>query len=323
MYICSEKENFKRRMIIAIFIFYMAYLFFGYTAAAVVLGTITERHVEYYPDAENILSGTMTHDEVGLESKEVFLKTDDGETVWCAVTVPPSPKGAVIHLSGMMNPSATLFYGHSALLHKNGYASIILEMRAHGSSSGGRISLGYREHLDVKAVLEYIESDKQLCDIPIVIHGVSMGGATAINAFGLYDDIDACIAMSPYASFEKQAQLWATQWSGVLMPFSGQIINSMLYAERVLYGDDVLTVTPYNQIQKSGGRPILLIACSGDKTVSPENSLLLKEICPDAELWMRESDEHLIVKDRDYRNVEKDTEYCERILGFLNNVCGS
>jgi len=321
MYIRSQKEKFIRRMIIAIFVFYVAYLFFGYTAASIVLGTITGRHVEYHTDAENKLSGTVTDEQVGLDSNEIFLKTEDGETVWCAVTVPENPKGTVIHLSGMMNPSATHFYGHSSMLYDNGYASVILEMRAHGSSSGERISLGYKEHLDVKAVLQYIAGDSRLKELPIIIHGVSMGGATAINAFGLYDEIDACIAMSPYASFEKQAELWVTQWSDAFILFSGQIRLSMKYALLDIYGSDANTVTPYNQIQNANGRPVFLIACEEDTTVPYENTLLLKEACPEAQLWTRKSDEHLVVNDRDYLGVENDTEYCAKLLEFLDSVC--
>ena len=36
--------------------------------------------------------------------------------------------------------------------------------------------------------------------VPIVIQGVSMGGAIAINAFGQLEDIDGLIAASAYSN---------------------------------------------------------------------------------------------------------------------------
>jgi hypothetical protein len=45
----------------------------------------------------------------------------------------------------------------------------------------------------------------------------------------------------------------------------------------------------------------------------------LKEAYPQAEVWIRDSWEHFIVKDCDFKNVEKDKEYCIKILGFLEN----
>lgn len=299
---------------------FLALIFFLYIAPVAVLNIILNRHVEYSPgDAPT--SGICSPSEFNLTPQDTLLLTEDGEHVWCSQVLPKSePKGVVICLSGLINPSVTHYYGSAAFLAEHGYATILLETRAHGNSSGDMISLGYNEVLDVKAVLEYINANNQLRDIPIIILGVSMGGSTAINAFGLYNEIDACIAMSPYCSFETQAALWVDQFipKEISAP---TVYNSMQYALINIFGSKALTITPEKQILNSAGRPMLIIAAADDPGVMSENSRILHSLYPNSELWLRNSDTHLIINDSDYRNVINDTEYCQKILDFLNNVC--
>ncbi|HHT56303.1 MAG TPA: hypothetical protein GXZ73_01735 [Herbinix luporum] len=77
---------------------------------------------------------------------------------------------------------------------------------------------------------------------------------------------------------------------------------------------------PELQIQNAKGRPVAIIACSGDDSVPVENTYILKECADYADVWIRDSWEHFIVKDCNFKNVEEDTEYCDYIKQFIQKV---
>ncbi len=287
----------------------------------IALTILVRRHVNYrgeetprYP-----LQGIYSSSDYGLEEIVHTFDTADGESLWCSEIQADEPKGVVIYLTGIMQPSITYFYGHAAWMQQNGYSSFLLEVRSHGSSTGKLIGLGYTEVADVQAVVEYIKSCEKYASLPMVIHGVSMGGAIAINAFGQIPEIDACIAMSPYASFETQLDLLLEQMKipKIIRQIEAPILRQAL---KWNYGSSTVEMlSPYNQIQNAKGRPVLLIACSGDNSVPVENTHILQQGYPDAEVWIRDSWEHFIVKDCNFSKVIEDIEYCSRILTWISS----
>ena len=170
------------------------------------LNLYLNRHVNYkgYETTDYPLQGIYEASDYGINEKQMYLTTEDGYDVWCSEIEVENPKGVIIYLTGIDQPSITYFYGHASWMQKEGYASILLEVRGHGESEGNRICLGYEEYKDVQAVVDYIKHNEEYKDIPIIIQGVSMGGAIAINSFGQIPDIDVLIAMSPYSSFEDE-----------------------------------------------------------------------------------------------------------------------
>ena len=75
-------------------------------------------------------------------------------------------------------------------------------MRAHGESDGGMIWLGYKEFLDTRAIVQHRKAKPAYNNVPIVVFGLSMGGATAINSIGEIPEIDGLISLSAYSSVE-------------------------------------------------------------------------------------------------------------------------
>lgn len=288
----------------------------------IALTLFLHQHVDYrgeeapgYP-----LQDIYHADEYGLSEVIHTIETLDGQLLWCSEIQTDSPKGVMIYLSGIMQPSVTYFYGHAAWMRENGYGSFLLEVRSHGNSSGDLIGLGYTEVEDVRALVSYIKGCEAYQDIPIIIQGVSMGGAITLNAFGQIPEIDACIAMSPYASFETQLDLLMKKYK--IPKFIRSIEIAILYETlKHNYGSEAVeTLTPNRQIQNAGKRPIFLIACSGDDSVPVENTYILQRTAPDAEVWIRDSWEHFIVKDCNFAMVQEDTEYCSRILEWITSI---
>lgn len=299
---------------------------FAFTIAAILIiapfGIIyvaTNHHVDYRNDS--LLQMTYTASDFNLNENILSLETDDNVKIWASEISAQNPKAVVILLTGIEQPSITQFYPHAKLLKNNGYSSILLEVRGHGNSDGNKICLGYDEIPDVKATLDYIKSKKDYKNIPIVIQGVSMGGAVAINAFGQYKEINALIAMSAYTTFEdvvidnleyyKVPKLLCT----IEKPFLKLALKSNFGT------DKVNNMNPITQIQNSNNRPVLLIASKGDTNVPVDNTKKLYRASKNSDLWIRDSWEHFIVKNCDLTDVVDDKEYCNKILNFLEKVC--
>lgn len=147
-----------------------------------VIDYLVDKHVNY----------NMVYDarDFGLPAPDsLHLKTADGFGIFAYEICPEHPKGVVICLSGIENSSATAFYGHAAESIKAGVATIMPDLRGHGKSDGNRIYLAYEETRDVKAVTDYIKSNVKYKGVPVIVMGVSMGGAVSIRSIGENKDI--------------------------------------------------------------------------------------------------------------------------------------
>lgn len=94
-------------------------------------------------------------------------------------------------------------YPVAELYLKNGWNVISVDQRTGGRSESEFISFGYFERLDVRAAVRYA---KQYTDKKIVVHGQSMGAATAgLYAADCSDDVkaDYIIMDSPYDSMKS------------------------------------------------------------------------------------------------------------------------
>lgn len=255
-----------------------------------------------------------------LQSTEFELKTEDGEKLWCSEVKADRPKGVMIYLGAMKEPSVTFFYGHAAMMQSRGYASFLLEVRAHGKSSGKKLGLGMTEVEDVRALVNHIKSTEEYEGLPIILQGVSLGGTIAITATTQIPEVSGCIAMSPFASVDDQIDLILKKCyipaflRAAQRPFTHQAL-------RLFYGKDRAdNMTPIEQIQHVGSKTVLVIASELDESISAENTYRLQNVADNAEFWVRSGSDHYIVQDNDFAKVENDKEYCNYIFGFIDKI---
>jgi uncharacterized protein len=87
----------------------------------------------------------------------------------------------------------------------------------------------------------------------------------------------------------------------------------------IKYGWANRGINPKDEIQKLGDRPALLIHSRGDSQVPYANFERLVAHAPaHVETWVREGDLHFIAQEGLFLTPQEDTEYAERILGFLD-----
>jgi hypothetical protein len=72
-----------------------------------IMKSMPGRHVDF--------DKIWTADEFGLDAEHFFVKTDDGFNISAWEVAADSPKAVVICLSGMHNPSATIYFFGGAM----------------------------------------------------------------------------------------------------------------------------------------------------------------------------------------------------------------
>lgn len=304
----------KRRILL-----WIAIILFILLIPSIVLSVYVFHHVDYLKvDVEKYpFQNVYEPKDFKLEAVKHTVRTEDGEELWCSEVTCDEPQGVIIYLSAMKEPSVTYFYGHAAWMQKKGFSSFLLEVRAHGKSTGHKLGLGYTEVEDVRALVQYIKGMDKYKNVPIIVQGVGMGGTIAINAAGEIPEVKACIAMSPMAAADTHVTLLMKKFyvPGFLRAVEKPILHQAL---RILYGKETADqINPEVQIQISETKPVLVIASLRDPSIPSENSRILQGLAPDAEFWFRDSEDHYVIQNNDFLHVESDQEYCSYISGFL------
>jgi pimeloyl-ACP methyl ester carboxylesterase len=274
----------------------------------IVMNDMTHLHV----DCE-----TQSPSKYGVEAAEVGLATEDGFRLASWEVEAEDPRGIVIFLSGIHNPSVTSFFGHAKMLADNGYSSLLIEMRSHGKSEGDQIFVGTREYLDTKAGVQYIKSKKGYENVPVIVFGVSMGGATAINSIGEIPEIDGLISISAFSSW-PDAFCDNMELMGVpsfIAAMEKPFVKIYMGFE---YGFGSLRISPVNEIKKLNGRPTLLMHSTDDTQMPYKSFVRLNKAAPGQfDTFIRKGDYHFICREECFEEPWTDEEYSNAILSFL------
>lgn len=272
-------------------------------------GSVINRHIDF----------TQVYDpgDWGLDAVPLSLKTQDGYTLAAWDLAIPEPRAVLIFFGGLTDPPVSAFWGHAKVLAEHGYGSLLIELRSHGASSGNQVYLGYAEHFDLLAGLDYVKS--QYPNSPVVVFGADLGGVVAINAAGLYPDVAGLISIGAFSSW---ADLFTDNlyFSGTPLAFAlleKPFVNLYLAGK---FGLASRSLTPKKQMANLGDRPALLMHGEGDSLVSLLNLERLLAHLPaqgsQVETWIRPGEEHLVTTD--FLQPDNDPEYIGRILDFLD-----
>ena len=257
----------------------------------------------------------------GVEAERITLTTDDALNLAAWRTQAAKPRGTVILLSGIQNPSVTAFFGYAKMLADNGWDSLLVEMRARSQSEGDEIGFGMTEWRDVKAGVDYLAADARAQNLPIVAMGTSMGAGTVLIAAGELPRIDAVITASAFSSWsdlfvDNMSMFGAPKLLGIMdMPF----LNLYLGAH---FGFDALQYSPVNGLAKMGERPVLMMHSTGDTQVPYREFERLMDVALKNKIqvttMVRPGDEHFICYDQYSSDPVQDVKFSTTVLSFLD-----
>lgn len=180
-----------------------------------------------------------------------------------------------VEISGWYIPSAgsnravVMLHGHGAsrheglrwatALHRSGLNLLLIDLRSHGESTPGPISMGYHERKDVIAAVDYLVMEKN--NASIGVFGVSMGSATGIMAMAADERIQAGIFEAGFADLEELLSDIAKNNFGLpkypLIPIVVKIFEWRTKA-------DAGMIKPYKTVKEIAPRPVFIIHCEKD-----------------------------------------------------------
>jgi fermentation-respiration switch protein FrsA (DUF1100 family) len=244
---------------------------------------------------------------VGLEYKEVEIQSTDDVRLRCWwVPAGASSKAAVL----VPGWGGYKFEEHLLqtlpVYHDAGYGVLMLDLRAQGESGGLRRTLGYREVRDVRGALAWL-LPRGYETHSVVLHGWSMGGATAIRA-APGTGVAAVVEEAGYGDLPlllKRKLPEFVRFGGILEP-------AILLAGKLFPDFDPWDVVPTREAKKLSdeGVPLFIIHSTDDDVVPYEQAMLLATAYPGAGTWTLE----------DYGHVEayEHPDYAQRLRAFLD-----
>ena len=246
---------------------------------------------------------------VGLAYEEVELYSTDGVRL-AAWWVPAggSTKVAVLVPGWGGGKSDEHVLRTAPVYNGAGFDVLAFDPRAQGESEGGRRTLGYREVRDVLGALAWLE-ERGYDPGVVVLHGWSMGGATAVRA-APGTGVAAVVEEAGYADLPLLLRAKIPQF----VRFGGLLRPAIMLAGRLFPDFDAWAVKPEReaaQLTKEGG-PLFVIHSTADELVPHEHAGIFAAAHPGARVWKLEGYGHV--------GAFEHPEYARRLTDFLETA---
>ncbi|MGE5613320.1 MAG: alpha/beta hydrolase, partial [Bacillota bacterium] len=194
-----------------------------------------------------------------------------------------------------------------------GYNVFTFDMRNSGESGGKTSAFGYGEKEDIKAAINYLNSQGIK---HFTLMGFSTGASASILAAAESTFVDAVIADSPYADLKSYFLNNLDRWTGLpAFPFNRTITVGLEFAGVI----DMSGASPVNAVAADKPPHLLLIHAKGDNLIPVTGSIELFQkysaLNPSGvEFWQLEDDGHA------EGFVKNKGKYLEKVFAFLDKV---
>jgi uncharacterized protein len=240
-----------------------------------------------------------------LNATTFTVNSDSGSLISGWHTKPSHSNGVIVLLHGIRG-SRLAMLERARMLHREGYATVMIDLQAHGESPGDAITVGYLEKHDVRAAVEYARREHP--DERIGVIGVSLGGAAALLASPL--NIDALVIESVYPNIYDAIH---NRVAAKLGPLSLIPASLLLIQLQPRLGVSPSELRPIDSIADVAC-PICVASGSVDEhTTKSETQAMYAEAQEPKHLWLVDGAAHVDLLCADPVN------YRQRIIGFLDH----
>ncbi|MBQ5897309.1 MAG: alpha/beta hydrolase [Oscillospiraceae bacterium] len=134
------------------------------------------------------------------KKEDIRIKSRDGLNLHGVFIENPDAKRVILCVHGYHGGAVRDFSGGFQLAQKMGRNLLVVDQRASGKSEGTTICFGIKEKYDCLEWIKY--ALERFGDIPIMLTGVSMGGATVLMAseLDLPENVKCIVSDCPYTS---------------------------------------------------------------------------------------------------------------------------
>lgn len=248
-------------------------------------------------------------------AQEIELKTQDGILISGLLILRPQATKTFLICHGFRQSKES--YGKLIELF-NQENFFLFDFRAHGESSGDKISFGHNESEDIVVVYDFLKNHEVVKDTDIYPIAFSMGCAALINSIFRGCKFKALILDSGFLNIDY---IDTETVVSLLKPniFIANIIylfvNNSLFPVLNLIKYFYKHLCVYN-LAIELDIPILFIHCKHDKVIKASSSYSVFNNIKSGnkELWIVEHDRHVDA----YKFVPQD--YKQKILNFIKSV---
>jgi pimeloyl-ACP methyl ester carboxylesterase len=225
------------------------------------------------PDRENAGKTPATFE---VPFQEVEFQASDGVPLkgWWA---PASEnRGTVVMLHGFFR-SRIEMVAKVPFVHGLGWNALLFDLRHHGESGGRASTFGYLEREDARAAIALARTRSPA---PVVLWGVSLGGATATLAAADDPTVAGLVCDSSFRSLRDTVphhlRLFRNfRWYFKAIP-TWPVANEVVYWFGKRGGFDPDAVDIVKAARRLAPRPVLFVANSGDPRMPKEIAFELK-----------------------------------------------
>lgn len=214
-----------------------------------------------------------------LALEQISFRTRDGLTLHGWYGQAPQEKGTVILLHPY-RAGRTMMYSRAKWYARQGFSVFLYDARATGESEGNRISLGYHETDDLTAALVWVRNRS---DAPIILHGVSQGGATILLAAERLGAVAAIVVESTYDTLLNAGDRRFRRAVGLPGWLAGVFYRPFVEMRMGLNARNVAPIETITSIDA----PILIISGKEDQHTWASDTERLYAAAPDPKrLWL-------------------------------------
>jgi pimeloyl-ACP methyl ester carboxylesterase len=300
-----------RRTAVALLVVWAAFIL-GW-APYFLAGLVTTRRFQF-ADKEN---QGLTPKSFDLAFEEASFSSSDGIALKGWWVPAADAKGSVVLVHGL-NRSRIEMVKKTAFLARSGWNSLLFDLRHHGESGGDATTFGAKEKNDVKAAIAFARAKSPG---PVVLWGVSLGGATATLAIADDPTVAGLVCDSSYRSLRDTVShhlvlFRGFRWWTRLAP-SWPVADEAVYWIGRRGGFDPDQVDIVAAARKLNGRPALFVCNSEDRRMPKDIAIELQAAAgPQAKL--------LVVPGQSHGGAYRDAtaQYEHAVQGLLNEVAG-
>lgn len=300
-----------RHIVIGTIVFIFIFLFALYQIPARALSGYVHTHINS--------SEQFTPEEFGLTAVPFTVTTSDDLTLVGEEFRAEQTKGVVIMTPGLYNPVSSALYSHVKLFLENDLSVIVYSPRAHSESDGKVVGHGTTEIRDIDAIIDYVRSYTAYLNLPIILVGWNTGAAASINVAASNEFVSAVVAIGCYENTHSYFTKLMTEEAGVpdyFQPIGERFLNLYL---RITYGKDAISHSPDSSMDALTDCPVFFIHSTGDSYIAyTESQALYEKANSESEIWIRDNNYNYITGY--FINLNKDPEYCEKLMGFINGL---
>lgn len=213
-----------------------------------------------------------------IPHEDVYIQSEDGIQLHGTLFLAPNNSSKyVVGIHGFQSKAWHEFAPHIEFYQSIGFGMLLPDDRGHGKSEGEYATMGVKDRRDCINWVNYLV-DRFGKNIQVLLHGVSMGGATVLSASGEKDlpkevigVISDCGFTSPKESFECQIE------SMFHIPPQFPVRVGQWYAKHKAHFD-LEEAQPIDQV-KCAKVPILFVQGSKDIMVPEYMAHKLYEAC--------------------------------------------